>query len=347
MNKKILLIEDDQTVRETTEEILELSGYEVYTAKNGKEGVDKAKKLTPNLIVCDVMMPEMDGYQVLENLAKDENTFEIPFIFLSAKTDHKDIRKGMDLGADDYLTKPFEEEDLISAIESRIAKMAIIQQKRNTSKLPMESHSMNLENFKEELRRFPEKQFAAGEVVYEPGDTANQFYLVKRGVIKTHKTDGQGKELITALFKMDDFFGNLVFNESVNHKEYATALEDSILHVIPKIELKKLLQNNHQILFEIIKVLGDHLDESKDQLLDMAYSSVQRKTAQTILLFTERLKKNKLRQIRISRSDLAAVAGIASESLIRTLSKFKKQGIVEIEGRNIKVLDFDALEEIK
>lgn len=347
MSKKIVLIEDDQTVRETTEEMLELAGYEVYTAKNGKEGVEKAKSLNPHLIVCDVMMPQMDGYEVLKTLAKDEHTFEIPFIFLSAKTDHKDIRKGMDLGADDYLTKPFEEEDLISAIESRLAKTAILHQKKERKNTIIESHSMNLENFKAELKGFSEQKFSAGEVVYRPGDTANQFFLVKRGVIKTHKTDGQGKELITALFKMDDFFGNLVFNESVNYKEYATPLEDSVLYIIPKVELKKLLQNNHQVLFEIIKVLGDHLDESKEQLLDMAYSSVQRKTAQTILLFTERLKKNKLRQIRISRSDLAAVAGIASESLIRTLSKFKKQGIVEIEGRNIKIINFEALEKIK
>lgn len=347
MDKKLLLIEDDQTVRETTEEILELSGYTVFTAKNGKEGVQQAKNILPDLIVCDVMMPEMDGYQVLQKLAEENTTFEIPFIFLSAKTDHKDIRKGMDLGADDYLTKPFEEEDLINAIESRLAKTAILQQRRETMQAKSQSHSMNLENFIDELRKFPEKNYEAGSTVYQPGDTANQFFLIKRGVVKTHKTDNQGKDLITSLFKMDDFFGNLVFNETSNYKEFATALEDTVLHIIPKLELKKLLQNNHQILFEIIKVLGDHLDESKDQLLDMAYSSVQRKTAQTILLFTERLKKNKLRQIRISRSDLAAVAGIASESLIRTLSKFKKQGIVEIEGRNIKILDFEALEDIK
>ncbi|MFZ0491270.1 MAG: response regulator, partial [Salegentibacter sp.] len=117
--KKILLIEDDVTVRENTAELLELSNYEVITASNGRLGVEKAKLNPPDIIVCDIMMPEMDGYGVLQELAKDEETDNIPFIFLSAKTEHKDIRKGMDLGADDYLTKPFEEEDLLSAIESR------------------------------------------------------------------------------------------------------------------------------------------------------------------------------------------------------------------------------------
>lgn len=347
MSKHILLIEDDITVRENTAELLELSGYKVSTAANGKIGVEKTLQLLPDIIVCDVMMPEMDGYDVLYNVSNHESTQHIPFIFLSAKTDHKDIRKGMDLGADDYLTKPFEEEDLVSAIESRLAKTAIINQRKKSSHNNETKPSLNLDGFKNLLRNFDTIQVKASKSVYEPGDTANRFFLVDRGVIKLHQVDDNGKELITALHKANDFFGNLVFNRPVNYKEYATALEDTVLHIIPKNELKNILQNNYQILFDIIGVLGESLDETKEQLLDMAYSSVQRKTAQTILLFTERLKKNKLRQIRISRADLAAVAGIASESLIRTLSKFKKEGIIEIEGRNIKVMDFDALEKIQ
>lgn len=346
MNKHILLIEDDTTVRENTAELLELADYKVTTAANGKIGVTKAMEVHPDIIVCDVMMPELDGYGVLTELSNNEETLSIPFIFLSAKTDHKDIRKGMDLGADDYLTKPFEEEELISAIESRLAKTAIINaRKQNAEDTP--KNVLNLDGFRELLSKFDTIQVKANQSVYEPGDTANRFFLVERGVIKLHQIDDNGKELITALHKADDFFGSLVFNRPVNYKEYASALEDTILHVIPKLELKKILQDNHQVLFDIIDILGESLDETKEQLLDMAYSSVQRKTAQTILLFTERLKKNKLRQIRISRADLAAVAGIASESLIRTLSRLKKEGIIEIEGRNIKVMDFDALEAIQ
>jgi CRP-like cAMP-binding protein len=100
------------------------------------------------------------------------------------------------------------------------------------------------------------------------------------------------------------------------------------------------------MLYNIIEVLDNSLKDTKSQLLDMAYSSVRRKTAQTILLFAERLKRNKLQQIRISRADLAAVAGIAQESLIRTLSKLKSEGLLEIEGRNIKILDFEKLKNI-
>ena len=125
--KKILFIEDDTVVRENTAELLELSDYEVITAANGKIGVELAKKELPDIIICDIMMPELDGYGVLQALAQKPETQQIPFIFLSAKTEHKDIRRGMDLGADDYLTKPFEEEELISAIEIRLAKVSILK----------------------------------------------------------------------------------------------------------------------------------------------------------------------------------------------------------------------------
>ena len=125
--KKILLIEDDIVVRENTAELLELSNYEVITAANGKIGVIEAKRHLPDIIVCDIMMPELDGYGVLNVLSKQKDTKQIPFIFLSAKTERSDIRKGMDMGADDYLTKPFDESELISAIESRLAKVAILK----------------------------------------------------------------------------------------------------------------------------------------------------------------------------------------------------------------------------
>ena len=128
--KKLLLIEDDLVLRENTAEILVLSNFEVITASNGIEGVALAKSSMPDIIISDIMMPELNGHQVLEILANDERTKYIPFIFLSAKTERKDVRKGMNMGADDYITKPFKEEELISAIESRIAKASILKDRR-------------------------------------------------------------------------------------------------------------------------------------------------------------------------------------------------------------------------
>jgi len=344
--KKLLLIEDDVTVRENTAELLELSNYEVNTASNGRIGIQKANELQPDIIVCDVMMPEIDGYGVLEALSKNPETVNIPFIFLSAKTEHKDIRKGMDLGADDYLTKPFEEEELLSAIESRLAKVDIL----NSYRKQVEQKGKKLDTI-EDLKEIFSKQelqhFKKGEKVYEKGKQANFFYLIKRGVVKAHRMDDNGKELITELYKEDDFFGNPTGNSQSSFEDYATAMEDSQLYVISRDEFHDLLINHPKLAVQLVDVLSNHLSELKQQLMDMAYSSVKKKTANTILLFAEKIKKHPLKSIRISRADLAGVAGMAPESLIRTLSDFKKEGLIDIEGRNIILLDSEALKEIK
>lgn len=346
--KKVLLIEDDVTVRENTAELLELSGYDVVTASNGRNGIEKAKQNIPDIIVCDIMMPEVDGYGVLQELSKDLATANIPFIFLSAKTEHKDIRKGMDLGADDYLTKPFEEEDLLSAIESRLAKVEILKTHQNKQEVNSGSDGnlKNLDDLRELFKDYNLLEFKKGENIYEKGRQSHYFYMVKRGVVKAHRMDNQGKELITELYKDDDFFGNHANDPQSAYEDYATAMEDTQLYVVSREEFHKLLASNPRITLQFVETLNNNLSELKKQLMDMAYGSVRKKTAGTILLFAERIRKHPLKSIRISRADLAGVAGMAPESLIRTLSEFKKEGLIEIEGRNIKLIDSEALKNI-
>jgi two-component system, sensor histidine kinase and response regulator len=122
----ILAIEDETKIRENIQEILELEGFDVLTAENGKIGVQLAREHHPDLIICDVMMPELDGYDVLIALRQDPNTLKIPFIFLSAKATKADFRKGMSLGADDYLTKPFTPRELREAISTRLEKQTMM-----------------------------------------------------------------------------------------------------------------------------------------------------------------------------------------------------------------------------
>ncbi len=120
MNTQLLLIEDDQQIRENVAELLTLKGYQVDTACDGQQGIVRAMLNRPDLILCDVMMPQVDGYQVLEAMRTNHSLATVPFIFLTAKADSTDLRRGMNLGADDYLTKPFTSGDLIAAIESRL-----------------------------------------------------------------------------------------------------------------------------------------------------------------------------------------------------------------------------------
>ena len=349
--KKVLLIEDDTTLRENTAELLELENYKVIKASNGKDGLDFAKKELPDVIVCDIMMPKLDGYGVLEGLSKSERTKYIPFIFLSAKTERKDVRKGMNLGADDYITKPFEEEELLTAIESRLAKAAILKEQRSVhSNKIIHQHNDSIKTL-DDLNEFINSNkkirvYKSGEVVYDEGNHANNIYLIRSGVIKSHKIDEFGKELITKIFKTGEFFGYTSLTENMPYLESATAMEKSEVVAISKDDLKKLLKQNHKLTLEFIQLLADNLIEFKEQLLQMAYGSVKKKTASTILQFTEKIPSKSEGTIKISRSDLASVAGIATESLIRTLSSLKKDGLIDIEGRNITVLDVEKLKRV-
>ncbi len=345
--KTVLIIEDDTALRENTAELLELSNYTVFTAPNGRIGIDMAKKHLPDIIVCDIMMPEVDGYGVLEAISLENTTTHIPFVFLSAKTEHKEIRKGMDLGADDYLTKPFEESELLSAIEGRLAKASILAKAINSensqTKDKDEVRNLNeLKNFFDDNGEID--SFNKGDIIYKEGEHSNKIYLILKGIVKSHKMDESGKELITALHKPDDFLGFTSFVDTIPYQETATAVENVKLAGISKNDLKDILGRNKNVSLELVNVLSDTVSEIKEQLLQMAYSSVQKKTAQTILQFARILNEDPNEAIKISRADLASVAGIATESLIRTLSDFKKRGLIEIEGRTIKILQLETLE---
>ena len=348
--KTILLIEDDTALRENTAELLELANYKVFTAPNGKIGIEVAKSKLPNIIVCDIMMPEVDGYGVLEAVSLEASTSQIPFIFLSAKTEHTEVRKGMNLGADDYLTKPFEEEELLSAIESRLAKSEILSKMMQARSKKKEANVDEVRNLNELKNLFDDTgeliSFRKGEIIYKEGTHSNKIFLILNGIVKSHKMEESGKELITSLDKPDDFLGFTSFVDNIPYQETATAVENVELVGILKSDLKRILRNNQNVSLELMNVLTDTVSEIKEQLLQMAYSSVQKKTAQTILQFVRVLDKKPNEAIKISRGDLASVAGIATESLIRTLSDFKKKGLIAIEGRNIKVLQLDELEAV-
>ncbi|MGE5621026.1 MAG: LytR/AlgR family response regulator transcription factor [archaeon] len=136
---KILIIEDDKVVRKSLTELLETNDYKVFTASDGFEGVQLAKDIKPNLIICDIMMPKLTGFGVIECLKKESIFSSTPFIFLTAKAELSDIRNGMESGADDYITKPFRAITLLKAIETRLEKFALIQQKVSEAEEPQES----------------------------------------------------------------------------------------------------------------------------------------------------------------------------------------------------------------
>jgi DNA-binding response OmpR family regulator len=203
MKKLIVLIEDNKDVRENIAEILELAGYEVTTAEDGKKGVEAVKLHKPDLIICDIMMPVLDGYGVLHMLCKNEETQNIPFVFLTAKTERSEMRKGMEMGADDYITKPFEKIELLNAIEGRLKKTAALKKEFDKS-------IDGLNNFvgeiggRDTLTKFTQEQksitYKKKETIYKQGSFPKGVYYLKSGKAKVFKMNKDGNKKIIFFF---------------------------------------------------------------------------------------------------------------------------------------------------
>ncbi len=349
--KRILLIEDNHEIRENTAEILELDGYEVLTAENGKVGVEMASSSKPDLIICDIMMPVLDGYSVLHLLSKNPDTENIPFIFLTAKADRQDFRKGMEMGADDYITKPFDDVDLLNAIESRFKKMELIEKKysRNIDGLNNlvrdvggEQELKNLTNNREK-RKYKKKS-----EIFREGDFPLYLFYIEKGKIKTYKTNEDGKELIINLHNEGDFFGYVNLMRENSYMESAAALEDCEITLIPKSEFFKLIHQNRQVSQKFIKMLSDNIKENEDQLLKLAYNSVRKRVSECLIKFFDQNEDKKpVNGLKISREDLSNMAGTSIETAIRTLSDFKDEKLIEILSGKIKILDFEKLRRLK
>lgn len=350
--KTLLLIEDNLDVRENTAEILELANYNVITAENGKIGVAKAKEHIPDLIICDIMMPKLDGYGVLHILSRDAKTRRIPFIFLTALAEKADFRKGMSLGADDYITKPFDETDLLETIERRINKAQMLRQEFETSSKGFQSFV----NVAKEIHQLEELSNKYNHVTYPPKydvfrelDTPKYLYLINDGKVKTSKTNEDGKELITSIYTKGEFLGYQNLFEGNSYNETGTTLEESELTLIPKEDFKNLLYNNREVANRFIQILANNVEEKQERLIELAYNSVRKRIADALIdlqeQYTGDTNQNKY-SLDISREDLAQLVGTSKETVIRTLSDFKEQKIIMTKGRYITILDKKILQNI-
>ena len=351
MNRRILLIEDNNDVRETTAAILELSQYEVLTARNGKDGVELALKERPDLIICDIMMPVLDGYGVLHLLSRNKETAHIPFIFLTAKAERVDQRKGMDMGADDYITKPFEEVELLTAIESRLKKADMMKKEYSGTMNGLNEFLGGVKEFSDmqklsevnEVRRHRKR-----DGIYKEGTFPKGVYFVNSGNVKTYRTNEQGKELITGLFKTGDFFGYLSLMEDGKYKDSAMTLEDSEIGIVLKDDFLTLIYKNPQISAKFIKIITNNLHVKEEQLLNLAYSSVRKRVAEALIRLCDHYNEGTdCNEMVISREDLSNLAGTATETTIRALGDFKKEGLITIKDGVINVLEYDQLSLMK
>jgi len=350
MKKKILVIEDNLDVRENVVEILQLSNYDAISAANGKEGIHKAIESKPDLIICDVMMPEMDGFSVLRILSKNHLTMDTPFIFLTAKSEREDFRKGMSLGADDYITKPFTDIELLDAIEIRFKKSQRIKSFDSSA----EGFNMFIDETKANqaltdlsaertTRRYKKKEF-----LFKEEDTPNFLFYINSGRFKVFRKNDFGKEFITAIASKGDFLGYTALLKNDKYFENVTALEESEVSLIPKNEFLALIHGDRDVSAELIRRLAKNISEKEERLLMLAYDSVRRRVADALLRVAEKSGITELKEgtFSIRREDLANVAGTTKETCIRTLADFKDERLIEISGSSISIKNWIGLRDI-
>lgn len=349
--EKILLIEDNTEIRENIAEILEMANYQVFSAENGKEGLSQAIQNMPDLILCDIMMPALDGYGVLHMVQKNTSLQNIPFIFLTAKSERAEVRKGMEMGADDYIIKPFEATELLNAIERRLKKTAQLKREFQgnltgfNDLISISAGEGYLDKLKENrgVNFYRKKQ-----VVYTEGNHPARLYYINKGKVKTFRKNEDGKEFITGLYKEGDFLGYAALLENTAYREFAEALEDSELALIPRAEFEEVLGCNPAVTKRFIAILANNVNEQEDKLLAIAYNSLRKKVADTLIAFSQKYNPQKKESfsIDLSRENLAAIAGVAKESLIRTLSDFRAENLITITAGQIRILDYSKLEKM-
>ncbi|MBX2893615.1 MAG: response regulator [Saprospiraceae bacterium] len=340
--KKILIIEDNADVRENLSEILMLGGYEALTAENGKIGVEKAQEVLPDLILCDIMMPELDGYGVLHILSRHANTADIPFIFLTAKAEKEDFRRGMSLGADDYITKPFDDVALLQTIEARL-------QKSERLRVASAQHTGSLDHFIDEARALEAikhlsdnrevRHYRKKDVIFREGENPRWLFFVESGKVKLYKTSDDGRELIVKIAQTGDFLGFLALFQEDAYPESAAAVEDCAVKLIPKSDFAALVFGHRDVNARFIKMLANHVAEREQQLIELAYNSVRKRVATVLVQLYDQSGPS----INLLREDLASLAGTAKETLIRTLTDFKNEGLIDIKEGAIQVLKPDKL----
>jgi CheY-like chemotaxis protein/CRP-like cAMP-binding protein len=341
MEKSILVIDDNKDIRENTAEILDLAGYKTFTAANGKLGVELALKEKPSVIICDIMMPELDGYGVLHLLRKNADTENIPFIFLTAKTERGDFRKGMEMGADDYITKPFEDIELLNAVEVRLKRTQVLDQQYTPTPQGLTQFLQNVKSaglVPSLSDQYDIESYGKKQTLYKEGKRPRFLYYLVKGKVKGFKSHEDGKEYITNLYSDGDFIGYTALIEDANYDDSTTILEAADIMQIPKDDFLQMVYSDISIASKFIHIITQNVKEKETRLLNLAYGSLRKRVAKALVDIVAKFNlKEQTTPIEISREDIAQYVGVATESLIRTLSDFKAEGHIEIKSGKIIV----------
>jgi CRP-like cAMP-binding protein len=296
------------------------------------------------------MMPVLDGYGVLHLVAKNSSLAGIPFIILTAKSERSDLRRGMEMGADDYITKPFTDIELLNAIDSRLKKANLLKKEvkadpEGLQQMISEFGGKTLDHITQDK---DENIYRKKHVIYAEGNHPYKLFFIKKGKVKTFISNENGKVLTTGLFGDGDFFGYHALLEGTVYKETAETIDDTTIIEIPAEEFQKLFNGNTDVTKTVVRILSKNILEKEQQLLNIAYNSLRKRVATSLMTLMDKYKKDSETNFSIifSREDLANIAGTATESLIRTLSDFKSENLIDIQGSKIIILNEKKLKSL-
>lgn len=333
------------------DELLRLAGYRVITAETGLEGLTLARAHPPHLILCDIMMPDLDGFGVLSAVQHISGLVGVPFVFVTAKSGSRDVRKGMNAGSDDYLIKPFTGDELLRLVSARLAKNALYKEgnKGDHSNGGMDTISETAITLEALLENRIHKKLKKKDTVFVENDVPSYLYFLKSGKIKTVRINGWGKEYITHIFNKGDFFGYIPLLKDSEHKETASALEESEIVLIPGHDFFRLLYSDSELSLRFIKMISNNLSLVEEWLLKLAYDSARRRVAEALLYMQYKYNGGKKENCSFPahRENISSIAGISAESVSRNLTDFKEEGLIHTDNKIIRILNEKKLESIR
>jgi len=338
--KRILIIEDDLEVQTDLKEILELMDYQVVTADNGKSGVQLALNSSFDLILCDVVMPMIDGFGVLNILRKKPSTKNIPFVLLTEKSNNLDFRRGMNLGADDYLAKPFRRNDLLRVVEVRLEKSSNKKSTEEYSSFEFRNPELGYEELNQLFGELPAKEYRAKEVIFPEGKLLQNIYWVKKGRVKIAKLNDFEKEYIFSFIDPEKTFGYSAMFRNKPTGFSATAVVDSVVVAMDREVFLNHMKTKPDINFYFLKKLSENLHIKEAQIIHLAYNPIRKRVSDALFELSAQFSEG---IISMSRDDLSHFVGMTKESLVRVLSEFKKENWVELKGNEIKIIDGASL----
>lgn len=345
---RILVVEDDELIANPLAQALQEQHYAVDIAYDGEAGWDFVEAFAYDLIVLDVMLPKLDGISLCRRVRS--HGIHSPIILLTAQDSSTNKVVGLDAGADDYITKPFEDIELLNAIEVRLKKIQFLGHHYAMSPSGISQFLKDVKDtgsFGQLAEQYSIETYSKKQPLYHEGKRPRYLYYLVRGKVKAFKIHEDGKEYITDILSDGDFIGYHALINDSNYADSTLILEEAEIMQIPREDFLQMIYKDIQVAAKFIHIITQNIKEKEERLISLAYSSLRKRVAKALVDIHSKYNSNGgSNPIEISRDDIAHYIGTATESLIRTLSDFKAEKLIQIKESKIIITDIGKLQNL-